>query len=236
MPELAVNVDHIATLRQARGVSYPEPAAAAALAELAGANGVVVHLRGDRRHIQDRDVRILRQTVQTRLTLEMAATPEMLEIAVDIQPDAVTLVPEKDEEITTEGGLDVIAHNVSDELAALKKAGIKTCVFIDPDVSRIKAAGEAGAEMVEIHTGAFCDAQTRESADRELEKIARAAEFAVGMGLVANAGHGIGYETVMAFRGMGIHEFSIGHSIVSRASLVGMDRAVRDMLALIDRL
>jgi len=231
MPELVVNVDHIATLRQARNTSYPDPVAAAALAELAGAHGIVVHLRGDRRHIQDRDVRILRETVQSRLTLEMAATPEMLEIALEIKPDAVTLVPEKKEELTTEGGLDMVKNNVSEYVNALKNAEIPVCIFIDPNFDQIKAAHAAGADMIEIHTGAFCDAKTKAEGKKEFATISEAASFAARLNLIVNAGHGICYNTIRAFKQIKeIHEFSIGHSIISRASLVGIQKAVKEML------
>ncbi len=237
MPELAVNVDYIATLRQARNTSYPDPVAAAALAELAGAHGIVVHLRQDRRHIRDRDVRILRQTVQTRLTLEMASVDEMIEMALEIKPDSVTLVPEKREELTTEGGLDIINNDVSANVKILKDAGIAVCIFVGPDFEQMKAARSADADMVEIHTGAFCDAGTKKEGQNELAKIADAAEFASGLDLIVNAGHGICYKTITAFKGLKeINEFSIGHGIISRASLVGMEKAVSEMLSLIDRL
>jgi len=233
MPELVVNVDHIATLRQARNTSYPDPVAAAALAELAGAHGIVAHLRGDRRHIQDRDVRILRETVQNRLTIEMAATPEMLKIALEIKPDAVTLVPEKEEELTTEGGLDMIKNDVSKYINALKKAEIPVCIFIDPDFDQITAAHAANADMIEIHTGAFCDAKTKVERETEFASISEAAAFGARLNLIVNAGHGICYKTMPAFKQIKeIHEFSIGHSIISRASLVGMENAVKEMLSL----
>jgi pyridoxine 5-phosphate synthase len=239
MATLAVNVDHIATLRQARGVTYPDPVAAAALAELAGADGIVVHLREDRRHIQDRDVRILRETVQTKLILEMAATPEMIGIAVGIKPDLVTLVPEKREELTTEGGLDLITNrdHIADAVATLKRAGIPTSIFVDPDPEQITLAHQIEAAKVEIHTGTFCDAVSPDTKAQAFAAIVEAARLAARLKLGVNAGHGIDYQTIQAFRGLSeIDEFSIGHSIVSRAALVGMDRAVREMVALVEKL
>ncbi len=238
MATLAVNVDHIATLRQARGVSYPDPVAAAALAELAGAEGIVVHLREDRRHIQDRDVRILRETVQTKLILEMAATPEMIDIALKIKPDLATLVPEKREELTTEGGLDLLANrdHVANAVATLKQGGIPTSIFIDPNPGQIEAAHKIDAAKVEIHTGTYCDATTPESRTRAFAAIVDAVKLAANLKLGINAGHGLCYTTIQAFRGLSeIDEFSIGHSIISRAALVGMDRAVREMLALVGK-
>lgn len=239
MGELAVNVDHVATLRQARGIDYPDPVAAAVAAETAGADAIVVHLREDRRHIQERDVRLLRQIVQSRLILEMAATSEMLGIALDIMPDTVTLVPEKREELTTEGGLDLISHqdHIQDAVSTLKNAGIQVCIFIDPDLDQIKIAHKIDADMIEIHTGAFCDADTRAEARREFDRIVDAAKIGTKLKLGVNAGHGICYNTIKAFAGLHeIREFSIGHSIISRAVLTGMDRAVRDMKKLIQDL
>jgi pyridoxine 5-phosphate synthase len=239
MAELAVNVDHVATLRQARGIDYPDPVAAAIAAETAGADAIVVHLREDRRHIQERDVRLLRQIVQSRLILEMAATSEMLGIALNILPHTVTLVPEKREELTTEGGLDLIAHQdiIQEAVSTLKNAGIKVCIFIDPDLDQIKTAHKIGADMIEIHTGAFCDARTEARAQREFVRIVDAAKIGTRLKLGVNAGHGICYNTIKAFKGLHeIKEFSIGHSIVSRAVLTGMDRAVRDMKKLIKEL
>ena len=236
MAQLAVNVDHVATLREARKGTYPEPAAAAMAAETAGAHGIVVHLREDRRHIQERDVRILRSIVQTKLILEMAATPSMLALALDIKPDCVTLVPEKREELTTEGGLDIITHQstVKDAVYQLQNAGIQVSIFIDPDLDQIKIAHKIDADMIEIHTGAFCDAPTRKQRAREFERIVDAVKIAAKLKLGVNAGHGICYNTIQAFRGLvEIDEFSIGHSIVSRSILTGMEQAVRDMLALI---
>ena len=236
MALLAVNVDHVATLRNARGVDYPEPVAAAAAAETGGADGIVVHLREDRRHIKERDVRLLRQTVHSRLILEMAATSEMLGIALDIKPDAVTLVPEKREELTTEGGLDLITHEnpIRQAVNTLKNAGIAVCIFIDPDLDQIKVAHKIDADMIEIHTGAFCDAATPAQKQQEFSRIVDAAKIGTKLKLEVNAGHGICYNSVKAFTGLSeINEFSIGHSIVSRAVLTGMEQAVRDMKQLI---
>ncbi len=239
MAELAVNVDHVATLRQARGIDYPDPVAAAVAAETAGADAIVVHLREDRRHIQERDVRLLRQIVQSKLILEMAATSEMLGIALDILPHTVTLVPEKREELTTEGGLDLVTHQdtVREAVSTLKNAGIKVCIFIDPDLDQIKIAHKIDADMIEIHTGAFCDAATEAEARREFLRIVDAAKIGTKIKLGVNAGHGICYNTIKAFEGLReIREFSIGHSIVARAVLVGMDQAVRDMKQLVKAL
>ncbi len=236
MAHLAVNVDHVATLRNARGINYPEPVAAAIAAETAGAEGIVVHLREDRRHIKERDVRLLKEVVQSKLILEMAATSEMLGIALDIKPDTVTLVPEKREELTTEGGLDLITHEnpIRQAVNTLKNAGIAVCIFIDPDLDQIKVAHKIDADMIEIHTGAFCDATTEATRQREFSRIVDAAKIGTKLKLEVNAGHGICYNTIKAFKGLAeINEFSIGHSIVSRAILTGMEQAVKDMRQLI---
>ena len=239
MANLAVNVDHIATLRQARGINYPEPVAAAVAAETAGADGIVVHLREDRRHIQERDVRILRQVVQSKLILEMAATTEMLGLALEIKPDIITLVPEKREELTTEGGLDLLTHHTAIEqsISTLKNAGMAVCIFIDPDLEQIKMAHKIDADMIEIHTGAFCDAKTDQEKTSEFSRIVNAASMGHKLKLEVNAGHGLCYNTIKAFKGSDIiDEFSIGHSIVARATLTGMEAAVRDMLSLVQNL
>lgn len=239
MAKLAVNVDHIATLRQARGINYPEPVAAAVAAETAGADGIVVHLREDRRHIQERDVRILRQVVQSKLILEMAATTEMLGLALEIKPDTVTLVPEKREELTTEGGLDLLTHHnaIEQSISTLKNAGMAVCIFIDPDLEQIKMAHKIDADMIEIHTGAFCDAKTDQERTSEFSRIVDAAAMGHKLKLEVNAGHGLCYNTIKAFKGFDIiDEFSIGHSIVARATLTGMETAVRDMLGLVKSL
>lgn len=239
MSGLAVNIDHVATLREARKGSCPDPVAAAVLVELAGANGIVAHLREDRRHIQDRDVRILRKVVQTKLILEMAATPEMVGIALDVKPDLVTLVPEKREELTTEGGLDLIVHKetIGETIGTLQNSGIPVSIFIDPDLEQIKIAHQINTTMVEIHTGAFCDATTIKKQEQTFTDIINSVKFAHKLKLGVNAGHGICYKTIKAFKGLNeIDEFSIGHSIISRATLTGMETAVKDMLALIKEL
>jgi pyridoxine 5-phosphate synthase len=236
MAQLAVNVDHVATLREARGVNYPDPVGAAVAAETAGADGIVVHLREDRRHIKERDVRLLKKIVQSKLILEMASTNEMLGIALDIKPDTVTLVPEKREELTTEGGLDLITHqdHIRQAVTTLKNAGIAVCIFIDPDLDQIKIAHKIDADMIEIHTGAFCDAVTKFQKQKEFLRIVDAAKIGTKLKLEVNAGHGISYNTIKAFKGLSeISEFSIGHSIVARAVLTGMEQAVRDMKQLI---
>ncbi len=239
MAGLAVNVDHIATIRQARKGVYPDPVAAAVLAELAGADGIVVHLRKDRRHIHDRDVRILRKTVQTKLILEMASTSEMLGIALDIKPDLVTLVPEKRAELTTEGGLDLVIHktSIAETVGTLQNSGIPVSIFIDPDPEQIKIAHQTDAKMVEIHTGVFCDATTPTKRKHAFSKIVDAVKLANKLRMGVNAGHGICYNTIKAFKGLiEIDEFSIGHSIVSRAALVGMERAVKEMISRVKEL
>ena len=239
MAELAVNVDHVATLREARKVSYPDPVAAAIAAETAGAHGIVVHLRGDRRHIQEYDVRILRKVVQSKLILEIASNNEMLGIALDIKPDVVTLVPESHEELTTEGGLNLIAHQntIKGNVEELQNAGIKVCIFIDPALDQIKVAHTIDADMVEIHTGAFCEAKTDLEKQEEFTKIINAAKIANKLKMGVNAGHGICYNTIQKFKGLGeINEFSIGHSIVARSTLTGMHQAVKDMLGFIKEL
>jgi pyridoxine 5-phosphate synthase len=233
---LGVNVDHVATIRQARGINEPDPVTAAALAELAGADCITVHLREDRRHIQDRDVELLRQTVKTRLNLEMAATEEMIGIANKIQPDSVTLVPEKRQELTTEGGLNVVDLRTSlkDKVESLKQGGTMVCLFIDPDLEQVKASHRVGAQGIEIHTGDYCEAKCAEEREKELAKIEEAIRAANKLGLQVNAGHGLNYVNISAVVALGgIREFNIGHSIISRAVLVGMERAVREMVALL---
>jgi pyridoxine 5-phosphate synthase len=236
MARLAVNVDHVANVRQARRIDIPDPVTAALLAELAGAHGVVVHLREDRRHIQERDVGILRKVIKTKLNLEMAATTEMINIARDVHPDLVTLVPEKRQELTTEGGLDVKGNLAGFEKAIgeLTAAGIGVSAFVDPEIAQIKASIDAGASIVELHTGAYAGAEDGEARAIEVEKIAKAATFASKGGLKVSAGHGLDYRNVEAIAGIEeIEEMSIGHSIVARAIMVGMTQAVREMLALI---
>ena len=237
MARLAVNVDHVATVRQARGITIPDPVEAAVLAELGGAHGIVVHLREDRRHIQDRDVRMLRDMVKTKLNLEMAATPDMIEAACTIRPDVATLVPEKRQELTTEGGLDVKGNAAQIEKAtgALRASGILVSAFVDADVSQIKAAIDAGVNIVEIHTGHYADAADEVTRAIELDKIVKAAQFASKGGLRVSAGHGLNYVNVRPVAAIReIEEMSIGHSLIARAIMVGMVAAVREMLALIE--
>ena len=238
MAHLAVNVDHVATVRQARGVDEPDPVTAAALCELAGASGIVVHLREDRRHIQDRDVRLLRQTVKTKLNLEMATAKEIVEIALEIRPDMVTLVPEKRKELTTEGGLDVIGHEkkVAKTITKMAKRRIPVSLFVDPEEEQIRAAANVGATFVELHTGRYCEAPEGPEREEEFVAIAKAAELAAGLGLRVNAGHGLDYRTTARIAALEtIEELSIGHAIVSRAVLVGMEQAVREMLAIVQQ-
>lgn len=232
---LHVNIDHVATVRNARGTSYPDPIWAAALCELAGAHGITAHLREDRRHMTDRDLRLLRQTVRTVLNLEMAATDEMVGIAVDTKPDIVTLVPERREERTTEGGLEVAgqAAALKTTVKRLKDAGIKVSLFVAPVTQQIRASAEVGADEVELHTGEYCHAHGAE-ADREADRLAAAAEEAVACRLHVAAGHGLDYPNVARIAAIpGIEELNIGHAIIARAVFVGLDRAVRDMLALL---
>ena len=236
MRRLMVNVDHVATLREARGVCYPDPVYAAGLAEMAGASGIIVHLREDRRHIKDRDVRLLREVVRTKLNLEMAATEEMVGIAGDILPDMVTLVPEKRQELTTEGGLDVAGNRdrISKAVAGLKEKGIAVSLFVDPVEVQVSAAVGVMADMIEIHTGHYGDASNERTMREELTKIIAAAQAGKAAGLGVNAGHGLHYDNVRPIVQIPeIDELSIGHSIIARAVLVGLDRAVRDMIALI---
>jgi len=232
LPTLGVNIDHIATLRQARRTVEPDPVAAAVLAELAGADGITVHLREDRRHIQDRDVRLLRQTVRTHLNLEMAATPEMVAIALEIRPDYVTLVPERREEITTEGGLDILAQQqrLQEIVAQLQDAQIPVSLFIDPDSRQIEAAAHTGAAFIELHTGRYAEADDEKTRAKELETLAQGCAQAIDRGLRVNAGHGLSYWNVYPVaRLVGMEELNIGHTIISRAALVGLERAVREM-------
>ncbi len=236
MPRLEVNVDHVATLRQARLIDEPDPVLAAALAELAGADGIIVHLREDRRHIQDRDLRLLRKTLKTRLNLEMAATQEMLEVAGEVQPDLVTLVPEKRQELTTEGGLEVAGNRaaLAEYLLALKAAGLRVSLFVDPVEPQIQAAKEVGAEWVELHTGGYAEAPSRAEATRLFQELVNAARHARSLGLKVKCGHGLNYRNIKPFRGREeFAEYSIGHAIIARAVLVGIERAVREMIALI---
>ena len=237
-PRLGVNVDHVATLRQSRRTTYPDPVRAATLAELAGADQITVHLREDRRHVQDRDVEVLRKTVQTRLNLEMAATQEMVKIAFETKPDSCTLVPERREELTTEGGLDVAGNRdaVRKVVKTLKDADIVASLFVDADVDQVRAAHRVEADMVEIHTGRYCDARLPQDQRRELARIVDAAKAAAKLGMRIAAGHGLNYQNVLPVAEIAeIEEFNIGHAIVARAMLVGMERAVREMKDLVSR-
>ncbi|MCP4601491.1 MAG: pyridoxine 5'-phosphate synthase [Proteobacteria bacterium] len=232
MTRLHVNVDHVATLRQARGINYPDPIPAASLCEMAGAQGITIHLREDRRHIIDRDLEIMRKVVTTMLNLEMAATDEMIGIARAVRPDICTLVPEKRQERTTEGGLAVAADIdcISVSVSALQEAGIRVSLFIDPNLEEIEASYKAGADMVELHTGDYCDAPVAEQPG-ELMCIAEGARVASGLGLAVAAGHGLHYHNVAQVSAIDeIVELNIGHSIISRAVFVGISDAVRQML------
>lgn len=236
MARLSVNVDHVATVRQARRVREPDPVAAALLAELAGAHGIIVHLREDRRHIQDRDLRVLRETVKTHLNLEMAAVEDIIHIALDVRPDMVTFVPERREELTTEGGLNVAGQldHLQEAVARMREAGIRVSLFVDPEEGAIGAAARSGAQVVEIHTGRYADAADDSNRQVEFRRIQKAARLARELGLEVHAGHGLDYHNVSPLVGIReIEEFSIGHSIVARALLVGMERAVAEMLELV---
>lgn len=232
MPTLGVNIDHIATIRQARRTVEPDPVAAAVLAELAGADGITVHLREDRRHIQDRDVRLLRQTVRTHLNLEMAATDEMVAIALDIKPDYVTLVPEKREEVTTEGGLDVASQveRLAEIVTKLQSAEIPVSLFIDADLDQIRTAAILKAKFIELHTGRYAESADEATRKKELAVLAKGCQQALAAGIRVNAGHGLTYWNVYPVACLeGMEELNIGHTIISRAALVGMERAVREM-------
>ena len=236
MAKLSVNVDHIATVRQARLINEPDPVTAAALAELAGCQGIIVHLREDRRHIQDRDVEVLRKTITTKLNLEMAAVPEMVDIARRIRPDMSCLVPEKRQELTTEGGLDVAGNykHIAEAVQRLQEAGIAVSLFVDADHDQIKASRDTGAEYIEIHTGHYADAKTLKEEDLRFDEIVKGIDYAVSRGLKVNVGHGLNYRNTQRLVPIkDIQEYSIGHSIIARAMLVGLDRAVREMLAII---
>jgi pyridoxine 5-phosphate synthase len=232
MIRLGVNIDHVATVRQARRAAEPDPVAAAVLALLGGADGITVHLREDRRHIQDRDVRLLRQVVTTRLNLEMSVADEIVAIACDVRPDEATLVPERRAELTTEGGLDVVTHQdaVARAIEKLHGAGIEVSLFIDPDIRQAEMAHVLGARAIEIQTARYSEARTPDDRQRELEALREAIDFARTAGLRVHLGHGLNYENVRpVVRLPAVEELNIGHSIVSRAVLVGMERAVREM-------
>lgn len=232
---LGVNIDHIATLRNARGTAYPDPVQAAFVAEQAGADGITVHLREDRRHITDRDVRLLRQTIQTRMNLEMAVTDEMLAIACELKPHFCCLVPEKRQEVTTEGGLDVAGQldRITAAVTQLRQAGIQVSLFIDADHAQIDAAVASGAPYIEIHTGAYADAENDASRQQEFERIREAAAYAAGRGIKVNAGHGLTYHNVQPIAALPeMHELNIGHAIIGRAVMSGLSSAVAEMKTL----
>lgn len=232
MTQLAINVDHVATVRNARGTTEPDPVAAASICELAGAAGIVVHLREDRRHINDRDVRLLRETIKTRMNLEMGANKGIIEIALALKPDMVTLVPEKRKELTTEGGLDVAGQKkkLAKTINKMTKAGIPVSLFIDPESKQVQAAHDIGATYVELHTGRYCDATNEKIRNEEYKLIAESADEAYEMGLRVNAGHGLDYQTTSRIAALDtIEELSIGHAIITRAVFVGLDQAVREM-------
>jgi pyridoxine 5-phosphate synthase len=233
MPRLGVNIDHVATVRQARRVPDPDPVHAAVLAELGGADGITIHLRGDRRHIQDRDVEVLRQVVKTRLNVEMASTQEMVKMALTAKPDQVTLVPERREELTTEGGLDVVlnALQLKPTVKMLLEGGMRVSVFVDPDLEQVKESHRLDAQAVEINTAAYADARDARTREAALRKVVDAARFGRKLGLDVHAGHGLTYANVRAVAAVAeISELNIGHNIVARAVLVGMERAVREMV------
>jgi pyridoxine 5-phosphate synthase len=236
MAELGVNIDHVATLRQARQTYEPDPVWAAALAELAGADGITIHLREDRRHIQDRDLEILRQTVSVKLNLELACESQVLDIACRVKPDQATLVPERREEVTTEGGLDVTTHrdSVRRAVARLQEAGIFVSLFVDPESSQIEASFDAGADAVELHTGRYALARPGEAREKELIALVQAGAAVRHLGMALHAGHGLNYQNVCPIAQIeGMRELNIGHAIIARAVMVGMERAVREMKALI---
>ncbi len=229
---LGVNIDHIATIRQARGTRYPDTVQAAAQAEEAGADGITIHLREDRRHIQDRDVHILNETLQTRMNLEMAVTEEMLNLAEKIKPAHCCLVPEKREELTTEGGLDILGQEprIKEACERLAQAGVEASLFIDPDLDQIDATIRCGAPVIELHTGAYADAETAEEQAEELKRIQKAASYAYQKGLIVNAGHGLHYHNVEQIAEIPeLNELNIGHGIVARALFVGLKEAVSEM-------
>lgn len=236
MPALGVNIDHVATVRQARLTFEPDPVWAAVLAELGGADGITLHLREDRRHIQDHDLYTMKKTVQVKLNLEMAAEEEMTAIALEVRPDQVSLVPEKREELTTEGGLDVVANleRLEQCVHQLQQVGIEVSLFIDPDVEQIAAAKQVGVHAVELHTGRYADATSADEQQKEYDVIVKASEFTVAQGLKLHMGHGLTYRNVSKIAAIpDVCELNIGHSIVSRAVLVGMEQAVREMKALV---
>jgi len=237
MSYLGVNIDHIATLRQARGSRYPDPVQAAFIAEQAGADSITIHLREDRRHIQDRDVEVLRGTLQTKMNLEMATTSEMLTICARIRPEDCCLVPEKRQELTTEGGLDVAAQvtHIAQAVATLATAGVRVALFIDPEEPQILAAQQTGAPVIELHTGGYANAPDAHLREQELTRLIKASRFAASLGLQVNAGHGLHYHNVLPIAAIAeVKELNIGHAIIARALFVGIECAVRDMKTLLE--
>ncbi|MCI0706691.1 MAG: pyridoxine 5'-phosphate synthase [Ignavibacteriae bacterium] len=235
---LAINIDHVATIRQARGGNEPDPVTAAQLCELAGAEGIVCHLREDRRHIHDRDVRLLRETVKTKLDLEMAATEEIIRIAIEVKPELVTLVPEKRKELTTESGIDVVGQKkyLEDVIKTFHQQKILVSLFVDPLQAQVEASKEIGTDMIELHTGEYAEARTDRARNEELVKIQQMARLGKQLGLGVNGGHGLSYVNVSPIAAItDIDELSIGHAVISRAVLVGIERAVREMLQLVQR-
>ncbi len=236
MPSLGVNIDHVATLRQARGVTEPDPIEAAGICEKAGCDGIVVHLREDRRHINETDLRALRKTVNAKLNLEMSVAPEIVAIACEVKPDQATLVPERRQELTTEGGLDVMGQkdNIARVVKDLQKEGIVVSLFVAPDPDQVVASSEVGAQLIELHTGRYANTAAGEDQNYELAKLVEAKDLAIGLGLRVAAGHGLNYQNVKPVAQIpGIEELNIGHSIISRAVFSGLGEAVREMKALI---
>ncbi|MCM8785970.1 MAG: pyridoxine 5'-phosphate synthase [Candidatus Omnitrophica bacterium] len=236
--KLGVNVDHVATLRQARRGKYPDPVEGAILSELAGCDSIVCHLREDRRHIQERDVYLLRKVVKTKFNLEMALSEDIIKVALDVKPDQVTLVPEKREELTTEGGLDVIkfSEKIKENIKKFQDNGIKVSLFIEPDLSQIEESKRVGADFIEIHTGRYADAENEEKMYKELNKIIKATEYAISIGIRVNAGHGLDYKNVVKIcRIKGIEELNIGYSIICRSIYVGIYQAVKEMKEIMER-
>jgi pyridoxine 5-phosphate synthase len=237
MPRLGVNIDHVATLRQARGGREPDPVWAAAESELAGADGITIHLREDRRHIQDRDLRLLRETVQTRLNLELAVEPSIVAIALEVRPEQVTFVPERRAELTTEGGLDVIGQRarLAEAIELCRNGGLEVSLFIDPSLDQVRASADLGVHAVELHTGRYADSTTHDEARRELAALTEASELVRRLGLTLHAGHGLNYRNVASVARIdGMAELNIGHSIISRAIFTGIGEAVRSMKAAIE--
>jgi pyridoxine 5-phosphate synthase len=235
--KLAINVDHFATIREARRSNEPEPVLAALLSELAGAEGIVCHIRGDRRHIKERDLRLFREAIKTKLNIEMAATEEMKKIAIDLKPEIVSLVPEREEELTTEGGLDVISNekHLGPHIQELQKAGIRVSIFVDPNLKQIEACHRVGVNLIEINTAKYSDLKPGAERDKALDEIKEVAKYSHTLGLEIHAGHGLDYKNVLPIAEIPeISELSIGFSIVARSAIVGIDMAVREMVSLIE--